>query len=170
MDIKLIGNIYQSVYKHIESLFVASGLLTGSAGDVTILDAYPDDEDLKRITSYSDSTGAADEIVLPIITLEMENLKPLSYELGSRRNKKQTHMVSTVFADTHDQRDFLIGLMDDFLDRDINLKNYNEGYTNPSVIGTILVTDMEVIPQRFFPTPNKALRWGADIFFVTETT
>jgi len=32
-------------------------------------------------------------------------------------------------------------------------------------VGYIYIDKIRMIPLKFSPTPNKALRWGADIFF-----
>jgi len=163
MNIKTFHNVYSSVYDHINDLFVASGLITGNAGDLTLMDAYPDDDQIDKIVSVGDATGVATEIVLPVLTIEEDQMSRQDFEIGSDKRERITSFISTVFAETHVQRNFILGLMEDYLDRTISLKDFNDS-AEPE-IGYIYIDNIRMVPLKFSPTPNTALRWGADIFF-----
>lgn len=167
MDVKQYGNVYTSIYKHLETLFTASGLMAGNAADVTLLDAYPADEDLDKIMTPEDYAGLEGQVCLPVITLEVDELNRHEWELGSSQRQRVTRLTSTIFALNRVQSDFLIGMMEDFLDRDIDIKDY--GDTSQPSIGTLYVRKpIRVLPLKFAPTANTALRWGADIYFEVE--
>lgn len=163
------ANIYLSVFSHIESELTSRGLIVSGVGTgVTLLDAYPDDDQIKKIVYYSDYTGASDEIVLPVISIEQSSaITADPFELSSLNTELTYPIVLTAFLETNIQRlQFETLLHDIIIKKEITYYDYDSNFDNPVSSGTLLVDNYTTVPVQFSPTNgNKFLKWGIDCMF-----
>jgi len=161
------GNVYLSIFKHVEDGLTSRGfIVSGTTGGVTLLDAYPDDDQIKKIIFRSDSTGDNQEILLPIISIEQSGpVYTRPYELGSI-NKDVTYPINlTIFAETHLQNLQLSGAISDVvLKNEIIHYDFDQSFSNPVVSGSLLPENYRLFP-RPLESSNKAVKWSSDIFF-----
>jgi len=161
------GNVYLSIFKHIEDGLTSRGfIVSGTTGGITFLDAYPDDDQIKKIIFRSDSTGDAQEIILPIITIEQGG--PIStgpFELSSVSNNVTFPITLSLFAETHLQNLQLLGALSDVvLKDDLVHYDFDQSFDNPVSSGTLIIENYKVFPRNL-ESPNKAIKWSSDIFF-----
>lgn len=167
MNLGVFGNTYLSVFKHVEDYLTADGyVVSGQTGGVTLLDAYPDDNDLKRIIFRNDATGASNELVLPILTIEQAPIRPEPFELGSKSRKGDFRILMTLFTETNLQRQQIVGEVYNVLtENDINYYDFDVDFSNPVVSGTLYLDEMNIIPVDFTGSSNPVLKYGYDISF-----
>lgn len=168
MNLSDYACIYLSVFKHIEDSFTTKGLIvSGTIGGVTLMDAYPDNDQIKKMVYLSDATGSSDEVVLPVISIEQGGpINTNAFELGSTNTNLQYPVSLTVFAETHIQSMQLAGaLHNTLLKEEINYYDYDYNFTNPITSGTLLVENYRTVPVNFTGDENRFLRFGNDVFF-----
>lgn len=169
MDIGDFGNIYLSVFKRIQDSLTEQGLIvSGHTGGVTLLDAYPDDDQIKHIIFRSDSTGDSNEIILPIISIEPSNMILNDYELGSTSKLTDNRILSTIISETNIQRFQLMNAMYEAINGGIAYYDFDSNFSNPTSGTNISVTDISITPTNFVGSPNPAVKWGADISFKVD--
>lgn len=159
------GNIYLSVFKHINDYLISQNLIvSGHSGGVTLLDAYPDDDQIKHIVVRSEATGSDNEIILPIITIEPSNSILKDYELGSTSKFSENRILLSIFAETNIQRFQLMSAVFNAISgSDIAYYDYDNDFNNPTSGTYLSLNDVNIIPTNFIGSPNPAVKWGADI-------
>lgn len=166
------ANIYLSIFSHVETQLTSQSLLvTGTNYGVTLMDAYPDDDQIKKMVFYSDATGASDEIVIPVITIEQSGpIDGEDLELGSLSKELSYPILLTAFLETNIQRLQFETLLDNIVTKnEISYLDYDSDFENPVVSGTILVENYRSIPVQFSnDSPNKLLKWGIDVAFIAR--
>ena len=168
MRLSDFGNIFLSIFKHIEDNLTADGyIISGVNTGITLIDAYPDSYTIKNIKYRNDSTGATDEIVLPIISVEQGtpiNIEP--FELGESNNKLNYPIFVTLFSENKIQNLQLMGILKTLLlNKEINYYDYDQSFENPPTSGTLILEDFRMLPIQFTQEENPVLRWGVDIEF-----
>lgn len=168
MNLSLYNNVFLSTYGKIKTLLEDNNLIiSGSSRGVTLLQSYPDDDQLKTIVFRADYDGSSKKIPLPVIAIEQSNvINNRAFELGTLVNEKTFPFSVTVFAETHLQRNQFLGFFDEnLLDASFDYCDYDVNFETPPVSGTLYISSYRSFPVRFIDTPNKVLKYGADIFF-----
>jgi len=167
MNLGNFANTFLSVYKHINDSFVNEGLIVSGQGGLTLMDAYPDDDQIRNIKFRHDATGDSSEILLPIVTIEQSSITPEPFEIGTYTDNVSYRILMTVFAETHLQRDQLTQVIyTNLVQRDIIYFNYNDNFDSPTSGTAFSVSDINFIPVQFAGTNNPALKYGMDCSFV----
>lgn len=97
---------------------------------VTIRDGFPEDE-----------------LVIPTISSQWDDLEGSQYELGNRKTLKQRVYYLDVFAANKSQRDEFAYKIYNDLDDGIPVYNYNEGFppgVTPTVLGTLIPLNRKI--------------------------
>jgi len=166
-NIGVFGNTYLSVFSHVETQLTDDGLIiSGSDYGVSLLDAYPTDEDLKKVVLRHDATGSVEEIILPIVTLEQGQVTTEDFELGNSGYSGDFRIIMTIFAETNIQRSQIASSLYNAITKSgIDYYDYDVNFSSPAVSGTLFVSDIKMYPTTFIGTNNPALRYGMDLHF-----
>ncbi len=163
------ANIYLSAFKHLEDGLISRNfIVTGTVGaGITLLDAYPDDDQINKIVFRGDATGDDQEIILPVVTIEQAGpISRIAFELSSVENELRYPITLTIFAETHLQSFQIAGAIDDCFRKDeFTYYDYDQDFENPAVSGTLVIENYISTPVTFIDSPNKALKYGYDIVF-----
>jgi hypothetical protein len=167
MQLSFYGNVYLSVFDFIEDNLISDGfIVSGQNGGLTLMDAYPDDDQLKKVVYSNDFTDSGKEIPLPVLTIELSSpITGEALELGTNHENMTFPFMLTLFAETDIQRAQVLGSIDTMRRKSIDYKDFDVDFSNPPVSGTLLVDEYRVFPTDFVDSPNKAIKIGADILF-----
>ena len=138
---------------------------------VMLMDAYPSDEDLKKIVA--EPSGMSDsEIVLPIVAMEMANQGHRPLELGSKDATVRLFSISILGREKAETEDLAQQVYEWLEFNNIELKNYNMGFPpdiDPSVVGTIDTENLSMVPIRIIGSPDISDKHRYEITFNAVT-
>lgn len=92
-------------------------------------------------------------------------------ELGTRKGLRVRGWRLEVYANNKAQRDEMSSIIIDTIENGIPVYDYDEGFppdVSPSQLGTMLPSDIEVVPVRIFPELVEKLYWKVSVQFTTE--
>ncbi len=172
MDIRHTRNIYNSIFRHLNSLLVSGSLITGSAGTLTFLDAYPSEDQLKRLVPFLEyDSSDSNMIALPVITMETSSFRETGSQLGSQQKDRKSPIILSVFAETDLQADYLADFVVSGLTKhNMRLYDFNQDYSSPPDDGSILVDDGLAAFFHYFQSANQIFKNTIDIVFTVSTT
>ena len=160
-----IANLYLSVYKHVETELTIAGYIV-SGGGVTLIYAYPDEQQILQIKYRADALNNGNEIFLPVISVEQGGrISAVDFELGNKTVELNVPVIFTIFAETNLQSKQLANALFDVMQNEISYYDYDVDFSNPPVSGTLLVNDYELVPVNFLESENPALKYGYDCYF-----
>jgi len=111
------------------------------------------------------------DLVIPSVAIEGQRLSIDPFELGNRRGQRDRAWNIDVFAANKAQRDEISSIIiNELEDNRIAVYDYDEGFP-PIVVtqlGTLIPSNIEVIPIRIFPDLVEKLYWRSSIRFITE--
>ena len=138
---------------------------------VTLMDAYPDDEQLKRIVA--EPTNMPDvEIVLPIVSVEMVDQRAMPYELGNDDATVRSFSIAIMGREKAETKDLSQQIYEWFEDNDVSLKNYNQGFPDavePNEVGKISIENVTMTPVRIIGSPDISDKHRYEIIFSATT-
>jgi hypothetical protein len=134
-----------SIYYFLTDLFSAYDF-------VNVVDGYPDDE-----------------LELPTISIEAQDVLPLPNELGNRVGVRNRIWDTNVFGLNKAQRDEFSYLIMDNLEDGIPVYDYDEGFPppTPTQLGSLSVDDITMTVVTIFPRIQEKLYWRMSIMFST---
>ena len=134
-----------SIYYFLTDLFSAFDF-------VNVVDGYPDEE-----------------LKLPTISIEAQDVLPLPHELGNRVGVRNRIWDINVFGLNKAQRDEFSYLILDNLEDGIPVFDYDEGFPPPipTKLGLLSVEDITLTVVTIFPVIQEKLYWRMSIMFST---
>ncbi len=143
-----IGNIPLSVYNHLNTNLVASGI--GSNGiSGTFIYGSLDDDQVKKIKFRDESYDVSLHNVMPIITLEDVPLQFSRIEMGSQDQKIRQQFLASIFATDPMERMKLVNQVIFNIDqKSITHSDYSANPDSPSSLGFLKVDHNSI---RAFP-------------------
>jgi hypothetical protein len=141
-------------------------------GDLTLLEAYPTEDLLKRMVVLSDYDATDDtQMALPVVSIERGPFREVGFELGNNDNKKRTtQLIVSIFPEDSIQGDWLIDfVVSGLTQHQIPLYDYSTGYTNLSSIGFIRVDDDFTALAHHVEGAGGIFRGSADLIFEVTT-
>lgn len=122
-----------------------------NAPHITITDGYPEGN-----------------LVLPTVSVDAIRIDLRQYELGNRSNIRFRRWFLDIFAKNKSQRDEIGYRLLNYLEDNIKVYNYDEGFPpdqNPSEIGVLIPQDWRMEFIRVVPELVDTLYWRATVSF-----
>lgn len=143
--IHLYRNMERSVYYWLKDIF-------STANFIKVVDSFPDEN-----------------LTLPTIAVEKEELSLESLELGTRKLKDLTfNFRIDIFTENKSQRDDYAYLILDNLEERIPVYDYSNGFppsVSPQQIGVLIPLSIRFVPIKVFPELTSKLYWRGQIYF-----
>jgi hypothetical protein len=119
---------------------------------VNIADGFPDEE-----------------LVLPTISIEAQDIDSIPHELGDRKGLKDRLWIIDVFGLNKAQRDEFTYLIMEDIEDGIPVRDYDEGFPppTPTQIGGLDVRNLYSRVITVFPEIQEKLYWRMSISFTT---
>lgn len=165
------NNIDLSIYNHIKTLLVASGIGSGGVSG-TFMDAYPSEDQIKNIKSISDldPDNIENEIIMPVITLEEGEASLQVIEIGSKNRGLSQPFIMSVFAESKRQLNNLMSQLIFDVDREIDYRDYESNFNNPPLVGKLWINPESIRAFRVRDlSPIQQVRHRGEIIFEVST-
>ena len=136
----------RSVYAFLETLFTAFPT-------VSIEDGFPEQD-----------------LSLPTVVVEAEDITAYLSEMGNRARERVRNWSIDIYANNKEQRDEMVSILLDGLNAGtIPVYDYDEGFVNPSQLGTMSILDNVVATNiKIFPELLERLYWRSRVRFITN--
>jgi hypothetical protein len=111
-----------------------------------------------------------EDLTLPTVSIEGENIRIVPHELGNRRGRRERIWTIDVFAKNKAQRDELTSIIMDDLESGVPVYDYDEGFppgVSPTQLGSLNPFDIDVLTVHNFGELEK-LYWRCSIRFLSE--
>lgn len=140
---------------------------------VTLMDAYPTEEQIKRVKLPSEAMNDELDIVLPIVAIDVGLQRGIPMELGSPNATVRQCTITVMAADDAESEDISQQIYEWFERNNVPLNNYNEGFPEDDVdattVGTIEIDNVSVVPVRIVGSPDVADRYRREVSFDATT-
>lgn len=143
----------------------------GNGDVVTLMQSYPNDDQLNKIVVPSDSTaGLEHTITLPIVAVELVDQTATSFEIGSPSRQSRRALITVMATDEAEGQD-LSQQIYEWLNFEayVPLNNYNQGFTSTPEVGKIFIAGLRMTPVRIVGSPDLADRHRFEIEFTADT-
>jgi len=124
--------------------------------------------------TIKDGFPLGEDLVLPSISVESDQIYIRPRELGNRIGKRLRLWIVDIYGDTKAQRDTMLSTLLDSLETvPITVYDYNEGFppvVSPSQLGSLIIGtgSITATPTRVFPELIEKLYWRVTVRFVTD--
>lgn len=140
-----------------------------SNGDlVHLLDSDNEDDIIKAVLP-EDSTGATNEIVLPIVVIDRLTSLPKNLQLGGGYSIDFTFTLTISGTTKNEVSDITSYLYNLLSENDIEYKDYDDGFppdvTDQTVLGMLYISNVRESPIRIYGSPDVVDKYKNEITF-----
>jgi len=108
------------------------------------------------------------ELTLPVIAVETDTIETVPYELGNRQRLEIRNWYLDIFAMNKAQRDEFGYRIIQALENAIPVYDYDAGFVNPPVIGSLLPDTIQMKIVRVLPELTEAMYYRSAVIFTSE--